>query len=165
MDIEEALNVILTKMIVTTNLINSTNGFPSEFNYNRNQNNITQTYSGKKWFPCGKERYEHNYEQLLLKVSKSINIGPHDKVYFHGTDWSGAISIMDELVSDSGKHEIKPRHTCTDFGLRNLYVTNTFLTACLWARRHRQAAVVIFVISDDYIESLDNHLNLSDMNL
>lgn len=68
----------------------------------------------------------------------------------------------------------------TDFGLRNFYLekikifsgksgriclTNTFQTACSWALRNEYAAVVIFVISNNYIDNLPNHLKLTDLDL
>uniref|UniRef100_A0A6C0AD93 Uncharacterized protein n=1 Tax=viral metagenome TaxID=1070528 RepID=A0A6C0AD93_9ZZZZ len=46
--------------------------------------------------------------------------------------------------------------------MKNFYLTDTFKTACIWAQRNNQAAVVIFIIPNTYIESLENHLILNE---
>ena len=160
--LEEALEVILTKLI-TNNAMESINGFPSIFNFTSNQTNISQIYNGNKWFPYGRSRYELTYTELLTRIMNSINLPNNSMLFFHGTSWQHAFSIMDELASGSGKHEIRPRQYCTDFGLRNFYLTNTFETACLWAERNIQPAVVVFIIPNEYIEGLHNHLKLNDI--
>lgn len=161
MIIEEALEVILTKLLVTTTNVNSKNGFPSMFNFNRSQINTQQIYNNKKWYPYSQGKYNINYSELLSKITNGILLNREDRIYFHGTSWRHAISIMNKVPSSAFKNAIKPRQYCTDFGLRNFYLTDTFETACLWSARNRQPAVVIFVISDNYINSLENHLKLS----
>lgn len=151
--LDEALEIILTKLI-TNDDIPSINGFPSDFNISLNQTNRVNVYNGKKLFPYKKERSELNYDQLLLNVLHDVNVGNNSKILFHGCAWDSAISIMDKI-------EIFPRRHCTDFGLRNFYLTDTFQTACLWATRNRQAAVVIFVLPEYYINNLSNHLLLN----
>uniref|UniRef100_A0A6C0AED9 Uncharacterized protein n=1 Tax=viral metagenome TaxID=1070528 RepID=A0A6C0AED9_9ZZZZ len=153
MTISEAVEVVLTKLI-TNKGIPLTNGFPSEFNFLPGQENSTQIYNGQKWFPYIKGRSRVNYDQLLSRIMNNIQIGPDDVIYFHGSSWEGAISIMDQI-------EIIPRQNCTDFGFKNFYLTDTFQTAYLWSLRNTQSAVVIFIIKNEYIENLDNHLALN----
>lgn len=153
MSIEEALDVILKKLLITIPDVPTFNKFPAEFNFNISQKNTIQTYDGQKWYPYTKGKDNINYGKLLDKLMADIKLKKGDNIYFHGTSFHGAISIMNGIV-------IRPRQNCTDFGLRNFYLTDTFETACIWASRNQQSAVVIFVISDDYINSLENHLSL-----
>uniref|UniRef100_A0A6C0AD86 Uncharacterized protein n=1 Tax=viral metagenome TaxID=1070528 RepID=A0A6C0AD86_9ZZZZ len=80
MTIPEALEVILTKLIVN-NGIHTTNGFPSVFNFTLNQKNSTQIYKGNKIFPYvgGKNKLKH--DQLLSRIANNIEIGPDDLLY------------------------------------------------------------------------------------
>lgn len=158
MTVDEALEVILNKLISTANDIPAINGFPADFNFNGVNYNTIHEFNGKKWYPFNKGKNNINYNQLLIKLFKDIELNDNDKIVYHGTSWQGALSIMDKV-------ELTSRSKCTDFGFKNFYVTDTFRTACRWTNRHTQAAIVIFVIPENYIESLDNYLNLNDITL
>lgn len=145
MTIEESIVTILNKLIITSNDVPIKNGFPEIFNHNRSQNNIIQTSPGGKiYFPFVNNQ-KINYTSLLNHIIKNFNLDLNNgKLLFHGTSHEGAISINNEI-------EIIPRSNCTDFGLRNFYVTDTFYTACSWSNRHNQAAVVIFYIPNNFL--------------
>lgn len=152
MTTDEACFVILNK-ILGKNDIESKNGFPIAFNFvPEHANKMQKTVENKNWFPYVKGRHSLNSDMLLVSILHYLNTD-NSRVMFHGTSWNSALSIMDEI-------NIRPRQRATDFGLRNFYLTDTFSTACSWANRNNQAAIVIFIVPELFIESLQNHLYL-----
>lgn len=152
MTVSDACFIILTKLIEHGNKTNYC-GFPEEFLFSVSQKNKIQTYEGKRWFPFCEEGYSTNYYQLLATITRQLRIST-DNLYFHGTSWDNAFTIMEEIV-------IRTSNKADDFGKKNFYVTDSFLAACLWAKRNEQAAVVIFNIPPTYIESLENRIQFS----
>lgn len=49
--------------------------------------------------------------------------------------------------------------------MRNFYLTDSFKTACIWACRNVQAAIVIFFIHNTFLDELENHLKFNERNL
>lgn len=153
MSISEALTVILTKLIDHKGE-SPVNGFPREFHFSPNNRGIIQNYKNRQWFPVSDNRQNINYENLLIRVMRSFNTD-NSKIMFHGTSWRSAISIMNRI-------RINQRLTSTDFGLRNFYLTDNFQTSCMWALRNNYAAIVIFIIPEEFIDNLQHHLILNE---
>lgn len=95
-----------------------------------------------------------NCNVLLKSILIKFGITSDEDLYFHGTSWDGALSIMSEI-------EIIPRSKAKDFGKKNFYVINSFKSSCIWAKRKNQSAIVVFNITKEYIEVLDNHISLN----
>lgn len=94
LDIYEGLTIVLSKILKHSNKKEKKrkNGFPAEFNFNKNQQGI-QTYNGKKWYPVLNNTGYMNFDYLLTRVLKNIDMD-NCKVMYHGTSWRYAISIM-----------------------------------------------------------------------
>lgn len=153
-DSDEAIIVILNKLLYKKDAISSSvNGFPESFNHNRiNDNKMQITSEGEYWFPFVSNSMD--YGLLLDHLLKHFNIDfSKGKLLFHGTSHDSALSI-------NSKVKILPRCTCTDFGLRNFYVTDTFYTACSWANNFNQPAVVFFFVPNEYFNT-DNKIIFS----
>jgi len=121
----EACFVILKKLIDHSNDIESINGFPEEFNFHLYQANKIQTYQNNKWYPFVQTTHNSSPDQILNEIIISLQLNP-DTLYFHGTSWESALSIMDGI-------RILPRQYASDFGLRNFYLTDSFNAAYIWA--------------------------------
>lgn len=158
MTTKESVIVILTKLLITTYSISTTNGFPTILNYNSSMSNKSQEYIGdKKWFPYVKGDRRMKFDQLLARSTNMLDLT--DKtLLFHGTSWESAFSIYDEI-------EIFQRQRATDFGMRNFYLTDTFKTACIWASRNVQSAILIFCIPNTFLDELENYSNFNERNI
>lgn len=152
MTLKESCEVILTKLIEHSR-IESTNGFPSAYDFIPGQQNAIRSVDGKKWFPYIPTRTLHNYNTLLCKVLEKLNVSDNN-LLFHGTSWEGADSIMTQI-------EIRSRGRASDFGIENFYTTDSFTAACKWANHNTQRAVVVFIMPEGYIESLEKKIIFS----
>lgn len=176
MTISESLTVILAKLLETKGET-LVNGYPPEFcfgqnlnfpgnlirefHFDKNNQGTLQTYKNNKWFPVSDDRKNLNYDNLLMRVMRHFEI-ENSRIMYHGTSWRSAISIMNKI-------RINQRGTASDFGLRNFYLdkiedfsgkfdriclTDTFQTACMWGLRNTYAAVVVFIIPDEFFDNL-----------
>lgn len=176
---KEACFIVLTKLLDVSNDIPTEYGFPSDFNYTpskantvqrtengpnsdtfSNEENVSQLFSeqkhknGWKWYPFVNQNSRRlQYEQILKRVMRTIQTD-NNRLYFHGCSWESAIYINDAI-------QIIQRENATDFGMRNFYLTDTFSTAYVWAKRNTQSAIVIFAIPDSLIENEENKQDLS----
>uniref|UniRef100_A0A6C0AET6 Uncharacterized protein n=1 Tax=viral metagenome TaxID=1070528 RepID=A0A6C0AET6_9ZZZZ len=73
MTFEEALEVILTKLIVN-NGMEQEKGFPVEFNFTSDQKNKVQLFHGNKIFPYVGEKNNLDYMKIFNKVTRDIEI-------------------------------------------------------------------------------------------
>lgn len=154
--LRESLTIILTKMIDHDNDTPSKNGFPASFNFIQGQqNSILRLSNGKLWYPYINNGFP-SCGRLINDILNKLNIIDTDnlKLLYHGTSWRCAADIMKKIKATT-------RGTCSDFGLYNFYTTDVFFTACEWAYRKNQGAVVIFAIPDDQFYEW-NVKNLSD---
>lgn len=154
---EEAIISILNKLINTVGESKTINGFPSQFNHRRENNNKMQrTSSGEYWFPfvnTGNLEYSKLYDHLV----KQFNFDHSKyKLLLHGTSFKSALSINEKIWIS---HRLNTSLMATDFGIRNFYVTDTFYTACKWCNRNsRQPAIVFFLVPNE-IFMTDNKLS------
>lgn len=171
MTTNEAIEIILNKILNHSDNMEKKNGFPKEFNFNTSMTNRTQVYNGKRWFPYVPSLFVRDEQNLNLDGNSKASMGTdpnylnnrflegidteNNYIFYHGTSWLGASLIMDEI-------EIRPRMNATDFGLRNFYVTDMLITAMDWANRNAQPAICIFAVPRDYLDNLENHLKLYD---
>lgn len=148
---EEAVSIILTKLIDRSQDVETYNGFPKEFNHNSRNDNTTQiTSNGYYWFPFV-DNGSVSYDSLLDVVVKDFTFDlTKGRLLFHGTSFEGAMSINNEI-------EVTQCQTATDFGMKNFYVTDTFYTAGSWANRSNQPAIVIFFVPNELFNT-DNKL-------
>lgn len=154
MTLDEACLIILTKLIGNSGTnIESSDGFPEILNFTYGQQNNIRVFNEKKWFPYVRTGHLSNYNQLLTKVL--YKLGATDtNLLFHGTSWESALSIMMQ-------ERVTQRERASDFGMKNFYTTDSFVTACQWADRNNQKAVVIFIPPEDFIDSLENKIVFS----
>lgn len=157
--LKEALIIILTKMIDHNNDSPSKNGFPVSFNFvSGQQNSILKLPNGKSWYPYINNGFP-SCGRLINDILNKCNITNTDKLklLFHGTDWQSANNIMTKIKATT-------RGNCSDFGMYNFYTTDVFFTACEWAFRKNQSAVVIFIIPNDqfYQWNIKNLSNTSE---
>lgn len=160
MTLEEAIEIILLRLISQDDRIPAKDGFPQEYNFKSGQDGlIQQLENGKTWLP-----YIHrnggrfpNCDRILLSIEEQLNLNPDEGLLlFHGTSWDSAMTIMEHVM-------VTDRPYATDFGKYNFYTTDTFYNAVKWARHNSQAAVVVFYIPNEYFEELITK-DLSDIN-
>lgn len=150
----EALEIVVLKLL-GNNSITVKNLFHPDLNYNGNANTMNKTLNGKYWFP-----YVRNgqlpFNDLLSTAIKDFNIDHSThSLLFRGTNWGKALSTNHKTnrVESSGEY--------TDFGMENFYLTDDFYTACNWANRNQQCAVVIFSVPKTMVENLKNKIQLN----
>ena len=153
--LRESLENILKNLIGFPTEIDKTNGFPTEFNFSREQSNqVQQLITGDLWYPYV-QITSIDYNLILNDVIKNFDFDlTKGKLLFHGTSWEGAISIMQWI-------EIIERQDATDFGKKNFYVTDDFYTSYVWAKHNLQPAVVFFYVPNDFIDNLEDYLKLT----
>lgn len=142
--LDESLMIILNRMIkVEDKKIPTKNRFPCYFNFQKGQENkILHLNGGKTWY-ASLNSSSTNFNRLGDSVIDKLNLENSGyKLLFHGTSMRDAIRI-------SSRVKVTTRGECTDFGMYNFYTTDMFYTACEWATKNEQAAVVIFAIPSE----------------
>lgn len=75
MTTKESVIVILTKLLITTYSISTSDGFPTILNYNSTMSNQSQEYIGdKKWFPYVKGDRGMKFDQLLARSTNMLDL-------------------------------------------------------------------------------------------
>jgi len=151
MDTSDTLECIIYNLIDRTNNMDNKNGFPFKFNLEKSfSENLIQDYRDYKYLPC------NNLSNDILKtILTNYPEIKEENLFFHGTDWSGADSILTEI-------RITQKQFPSDFGLRNFYLSDNFKYAIEISQKYTQRAVVIFHIPREFLEGL-NKLHLSDI--
>lgn len=155
----DALTIILSRMLKdNNNNVPCSNGFPASFNFTKGQeNNILKLSNGKSWYPC-LNTGSLNFGRVCTNLLNRLNVAESSgyKLLYHGTSWLNAGDIMRRIKTTT-------RGVCSDFGMNNFYTTDVFYTACEWAIKNSQAAVVVLAIPDELFFQM-NIKNLSDTN-
>jgi hypothetical protein len=157
MTTEEACFIILTKLIDHSGNIPHKNGFPANFNLDRSQfNKIITDEDDNKFYMCINNDITFNFNRMLVWLLNKWNFnGENSTCFMHGTSWVHSFSILNE--------GIKSIERISDFGKRNFYVTDTFLTSLKWAKRNQQSAIVLFFIPNEFLSSLKERLNFENL--
>lgn len=150
--LDEALEIIILRLLNQQNRIVSKNDFPEEYNFLENCK-LAVLPNGKTWIPYINDG---NYDMLLISIKEQLNVNlQNGMLLFHGTCWESAMNIMESIRTNT-----KPY--ATDFGMNNFYTTNDFYHSVKWARHNSQPAVVIFYIPNEILNNLITE-NISDI--
>ena len=94
--------------------------------------------------------------RIQEKITEFSEGNAEGQLYFHGTDHNSAKNIL-----ENGINLRKGKEKCDFSDLKGFYVTNDFEFASSYARKTHAAAVIIFNISDAYLQN-PKCVNLSD---
>jgi len=120
----------------------------------QNMENSIQNYNNWKYIPYvpNVNFNGDDYYNLLNNILFKLNIRNLDEqhtLYYHGTNWRSAFSINRQIKAIR-------QQNASDFGKSDFYITDTLRTAYTWARRNKQPAIVMFIIPDNHISSIDD---------
>lgn len=161
--IPEALMIVLNKLFGGNNDIRSSGGYPHLFNFSGIPNNV-QNFNGKNWLPHKNNRQTLDGDKFLSKVLRHMGIAGN--ILFHGTSWNAAINIMRSIRiiprDGASDFDFKMKNQIRDFSGKtlksNFYLGDDYNMAWRWASHHRQSAICIFALSDEFLNSIENHL-------
>ena len=143
--VSDCLETILNELLDKIELMDTKNGYPSFLNIQNNQINTLISFNKFIFLPLSDNNLNAQYNQVLHIIKQFGFRGDPTDLYFHGTDFMSAGSIMQWI-------QIFPR--ITDFGERNFYVSDSFRSTCQWVQHKQQKAIVVFHIPKNILDSL-----------
>ena len=124
------------------------NFFPKDVNFGKNLNNFIK-YNQENTYVFGyipNHTWNERYILNNLKKNYTDDEWDNSKLFYHGTNWSGAFSILDEIILSS---------RFTDFGRKIFYVSDSFKCAAKCSlKNNNQGAVIIFKPLNDWIDDI-----------
>lgn len=145
--LEESLKIILTRLMRQGDIISSKNGFPEQFNFQKDCE-FQLLENGKIWIASSNNNISQNLN-LLTSICKELNVNMENTcLLFHGTSWNSAIKIMEDVKTTN-------RGYPTDFGFENFYVTDDFHNSLKFANHNSQQAIVIFKLEKNFSEEMN----------
>ena len=164
--IGEAVEIIIGKILgnlglYDQNIAPDENYLPKKANFGTNLNNFIK-YKKNTYIYGYLQDY---YDRFILEYNLKRNFTDIDwnnsKLFYHGTNWRSAFSILNRII---------PSSRYTDFGNNTFYVSDSFKSAVKWAvERNNQGALIIFKPKSTWINDIDpskikifSHRNIDD---
>lgn len=147
--LEEICESLLIRSLVNfgyeLSLGSDQNRFPHKFSFDGNVNKFLER-DGILMYPFYTSR-AFNLNKIMENIYSLLSSqDSRNNLYFHGTNWMGALSITEDILRNA---------RYTDFGNRCFYVSDYLITAARWAiNRNTQPAIVVFNMDDNWINNI-----------
>ena len=166
----QACKIIIGKILHKKNSIGSINGYPSNLNYNGNNNVQKYSDSNINCLPLKAHSVigKSNYNSIInsSKFINAVNKTEDEILLYHACNYDSMDSILAWIDPTFSRQEP------TDFGRNNFYTTDSFKAAFLWSSRYSRGSIIVFKIPKNLIEILVeedkkiefNHTNIDSLN-